>query len=84
MPEWTFLTNHAHVLVVLSRRPDARIRDIADAIGITERSAQRILGELTEAGYVSKSRGTRSSATTPAATWWERSARRAERALRGA
>lgn len=56
MPEWTFLTNHGHVLVVLSRHPDARIRDIAEAIGITERSAQRIVSELIDAGYVSKSR----------------------------
>lgn len=62
MPDWTFLTNHAHVLVLLSREPDARIRDIAQAIGITERSAQRIVGDLVEAGYLSKSREGRRNA----------------------
>ena len=43
---WTFLTNHTHVLVVLSRDPMARIRDIADEVGITQRAVQRILAEL--------------------------------------
>ena len=37
---WTFLSNHGHVLVAVSRQPDARIRDIAATVGITERSAQ--------------------------------------------
>jgi len=54
--EWTFLSNHGHVLVRLSRDPDSRIRDIADSVGITERSAQMILADLTESGYVSISR----------------------------
>jgi DNA-binding MarR family transcriptional regulator len=56
VPDWTLLTNHGHMLVVLSRSPDARIRDIADAIGITEGSAQRIVGELVEAGYLERRR----------------------------
>lgn len=50
---WTFLTNHGHLLVAISRRPGARIRDLADEIGITERAAQLILRDLEEAGYIS-------------------------------
>lgn len=49
---WTFLSNHGHVLVQVSRDPDARIRDIADAVGITERRAHMILSDLEEAGYI--------------------------------
>jgi DNA-binding MarR family transcriptional regulator len=49
---WTFLTNHSHVLLVLSRHPDIRIRDIAIAVGITERAVQRIIEELETGGYV--------------------------------
>jgi DNA-binding MarR family transcriptional regulator len=45
---WTFLTNHMHILVVLGREPDARIRDLAEEVGITQRAVQRILAELTE------------------------------------
>lgn len=51
---WTFLSNHGHVLVALSRDPGARIRDIAATVGITERAAQGILRDLEDAGYVSK------------------------------
>lgn len=53
---WTFLTNHAHVLVCLARDPSMRLRDLADAIGITERAVHRIIVELEEAGYVSRAR----------------------------
>ncbi len=49
---WTFLTNHGHVLVALSRDPELRQRDIADLVGITEGAVQRILHELIEAGYL--------------------------------
>jgi DNA-binding transcriptional ArsR family regulator len=49
---WTFLSNHAHVLIVLAAEPDSRMRDIAAHVGITERAVQRIVGELAEAGYV--------------------------------
>lgn len=49
---WTFLTNHCHVLVVLSRDPAARIRDIADEVGITLRTVQRILNEMEEEGIL--------------------------------
>ena len=47
---WTFLSNHMHVLVALSRDPELRIRDLAELIGITQRAIQRILAELVEAG----------------------------------
>ncbi|MBJ7347182.1 MAG: winged helix-turn-helix transcriptional regulator [Thermoleophilaceae bacterium] len=56
MSDWTFLTNHGHVIVFLTRTPDARVRDIAEAIGITERAAQRIISDLVEAGYVTRTR----------------------------
>lgn len=51
-PSWTFLTNHAHVLVCVARDPDARARDIAEAVGITERATHSILADLVDAGYV--------------------------------
>ena len=51
-PAWDFLTNHAHVLICVARDPGARLRDIADAVGITERATHRILSELVDAGYV--------------------------------
>jgi DNA-binding transcriptional ArsR family regulator len=51
---WTFLTNHGHVLVALSRNPTMRIRDLAEAVGITERAAQAILRDLEDAGYVTR------------------------------
>ena len=49
---WTFLSNHGHVLVHLSRYPDSLVREIAEAVGITERSTQAILADLQDAGYV--------------------------------
>lgn len=49
---WTFLTNHAQVLLCLAETPDIRLRDVAEHIGITERATQRILAELIDAGYV--------------------------------
>jgi DNA-binding MarR family transcriptional regulator len=49
---WTFLTNHGHVLLVLATDPGLRIRDVAAQVGITERAAQRILGDLIAAGYL--------------------------------
>ena len=49
---WTFLTNHAQVLLCLAEAPDIRLRDVAERVGITERATQRILAELVEAGYV--------------------------------
>lgn len=49
---WTFLTNHGHVLVALSRNADLRQRDIAALVGITEGAVQRILADLVDGGYV--------------------------------
>jgi len=53
---WTFLTNHAQVLLCLADRPDIRLRDVAERVGITERATQRILAELIDAGYVKAER----------------------------
>ena len=53
---WTFLTNHAQVLLCLAEMPDIRMRDVADRVGITERAVQRILAELIDAGYVTSER----------------------------
>ena len=55
-PTWTFFTNHGHVLVCLAGDPDLRTRDIAEMVGITERSAQAIIGDLVEAGYVTRTK----------------------------
>jgi hypothetical protein len=55
-PRWTFLTNHAHVLLCLSRYPAPRLRDIAEKVGITERAAVHILMELEELGYLKRHR----------------------------
>jgi len=49
---WTFLSNHAHVLICLARSADLRIRDLSQAVGITERAVQRILAELTDGGFL--------------------------------
>jgi len=54
MPEWSFLTNHARVLVCIAHDPGMRLRDIATTLGITERSAYSIVTDLTEGGYVVK------------------------------
>ncbi len=54
MTEWSFLTNHARALVCIARDPGVRLRDIAAALGITERTAFGIVTDLTEAGYVVK------------------------------
>lgn len=53
---WTFLTNHGHVLVYMYKNPDARVRDIATSIGITERAAQTIISDLEQGGYVRKTK----------------------------
>jgi predicted ArsR family transcriptional regulator len=53
---WTFLTNHAHVLVCLAEEPDIRGRDIATRVGITERAAQAIVADLVSEGYVTRTR----------------------------
>jgi DNA-binding IclR family transcriptional regulator len=56
VPEWTFLTNHARVLLCVARDPGVRLRDVAAQVGITERAAQRIVAELAEAGYLERAR----------------------------
>jgi DNA-binding MarR family transcriptional regulator len=53
---WSFLTNHARVLICVAQDPGIRLREIGDAVGITERAAHRIVGELADAGYVSRQR----------------------------
>ena len=55
-PPWSFLTNYAHVLLCLAAESRARTKDIAVRVGITERAVQRIIAELEEAGYITRSR----------------------------
>jgi predicted transcriptional regulator len=53
---WSFLTNHARVLICIAEDPGIRLRELGETVGITERAAHRIVGELAEAGYVSRRR----------------------------
>jgi DNA-binding MarR family transcriptional regulator len=53
---WSFLTNHAQVLVRIAQDPWIRLREIGEAVGITERAAHRIVSELADAGYISRER----------------------------
>ncbi len=57
--EWRFLTNHAHVLTSIGADPSLRLRDIAAAVGITERTAAQIVSDLEQAGYLTKIRNGR-------------------------
>lgn len=54
MSEWNFLTNHARALLFIANDSDARLRDIANALGVTERTAHGLVADLTSAGYVIK------------------------------
>lgn len=54
MAEWSFLTNHARGLLFMAANPEALLREIAEALGVTERTAFSIVTDLTEAGYVAK------------------------------
>ena len=56
MTQWTFLTNHTHVLLCIARDPGLRLSEIARLVGITERAAQRIVNELSDAGYLTRTR----------------------------
>jgi DNA-binding MarR family transcriptional regulator len=56
LPGFTFLTNHAHVLVALDGSPDARVRDLAVKVGITERAVQRIIADLEAVGVLERER----------------------------
>ncbi len=53
---WRFLTNHAHVLERVASEPTTRLRDIAASVGITERAAATIVGDLVDAGYLTRTR----------------------------
>ena len=53
---WTLLTGHGHVLVEIARDPEARIRDISTAVGLTERTVQAIVADLETAGYLARTR----------------------------
>lgn len=56
MERWTFLTNHAHVLLCIAADPGMRLRDVAEEVDITERAAQRIVADLVDAGYLTRTR----------------------------
>ena len=56
MPQYQFLTNHAQVLLCIAHDPGIRLRDIAQTVGVTERSAHRIVSQLVEDGYVARER----------------------------
>ena len=58
-PRWSFLTNHAQVLLCIAHDPGVRLREIGEAVGITERAAHRIVGELAAADYISRRRNGR-------------------------
>jgi predicted ArsR family transcriptional regulator len=53
---WTFLTNHAQVLLSIANDPDVRLRDVAETVGITERAAQRIVADLVASGFLERER----------------------------
>ncbi|MEI7619381.1 MAG: helix-turn-helix domain-containing protein [Actinomycetota bacterium] len=53
---WTFLTNHAHVLLAIAAEPQIRVRDIASQVGVTERAAHRLVSDLEVAGYLKVSK----------------------------
>ena len=56
LQNWNFLSNYAHVLVCLADNPDARLRDVAERVGVTERTAFRLIGELEEAGVLERAK----------------------------
>jgi predicted transcriptional regulator len=58
-PRWKFLTNHAQVLVCIAHDPGIRVREISENVGITERAAHRIVSELDDAGYITRTRNGR-------------------------
>jgi hypothetical protein len=53
---WTFLTSHGHALIVVTRDPNVRLREIAAELGVTERTAQTIVNDLVDAGYLTRTR----------------------------
>lgn len=56
IPRWTFLTNHAHVLLCIARDPEITIRRIADLVGISERAANSLVTDLEDSGYLTRTR----------------------------
>jgi DNA-binding IclR family transcriptional regulator len=56
LADWKFITNHAQVLLCVAHDPEIRLREIAEACGITERAAHRIIADLEEAGYITRER----------------------------
>lgn len=54
--QWTLLTNHGRVLLIIAGDPDVRLRDVAESVGITERSVQMIVADLEDAGYITRER----------------------------
>jgi len=54
--KWTFLSNHAHVLLMIAKEPEIRLRDVAVQVGITERAVQRIVADLEEGNYLERER----------------------------
>lgn len=61
MSQWTFLTNHAQVLICIARNRNSTAREIAAQVGITERAVQRILRDLHDGGYISHTRDGRTN-----------------------
>ncbi len=56
MSHWTFLSHHAQVLLCIARNPDARLRDVAAEVGVTERAVQTLVTDLVEEGYLTRVR----------------------------
>jgi DNA-binding MarR family transcriptional regulator len=56
MHEWDLFSNHGLTLICIARQPGSRVRDIADCVGITERAASRIVGDLCERGLITRTR----------------------------
>jgi len=56
MPEWSFITNHGLVLAAIAKHPHSTARDIGDAVGLTERTAHKIIIDLDEAGCITKTK----------------------------
>ena len=54
--DWTFLSNHAHVLIALAKNSECTVRELADAVGITERAVTQIIGDLQEGGIITRRR----------------------------
>lgn len=61
VPPWTFLTNHAHVLICLAQNPEVRLTEIARKVGIGERAVHSIVHDLVQAGYVNLSKNGRNN-----------------------